>query len=359
MADTGFIPKEKWATFIEVLSAKEQVHVPCLEGDMIIFRSFEKGRTLCFERPANMPPKAVIFPQSDTLFSFKFIKDPENPQRVGVELTENKDFPKTILIGARPCDAKGFTIYDRPYTETDTPDPYYKGRREQTTILTLACQDPSAGCFCTSVHSGPADKEGSDALITEVEKGYFVEILSEKSSTLLKEAGVEDGSAYQDEAHKNQEAARSAVKQPFADNLAPKVSKELYGNDEFWKEELAKCLSCGVCTYLCPTCYCFNITDERATNRGERIRSWDSCMYQHFTLDGSGHSPRSTKFLRFKNRIGHKFLFYPEKYNNAIACCGCGRCVRFCPVSVDIREIVSKLQESGVSAAQQGGNDKS
>jgi len=357
MADTGFIPKEKWGTFIEGLSAKAQVYVPCLEGDTVVFRLFGKDKTLCFDRPANTPPKSVIFPQSDTLFSFKFIKDPENPQKMAVELTENKDFPKAIIIGSRPCDAKGFTVYDRPYTQTDTPDPYYKGRREQTTILTLTCQAPSAGCFCTSVNGGPADREGSDALITEVEKGYFIEALTEKGKAVLKEAGVEDGVSSQAEAQKKQETAHGMVKKPFADGSAPHVSKELYQNDEFWEEELAKCLSCGACTYLCPTCYCFNITDEQATEKGERVRSWDGCMYQHFTLEASGHNPRPTKFLRFKNRVGHKFLFYPEKYNDVIACCGCGRCIRFCPVSVDISEIVSKLQEPG--AAAQGGNDKS
>ena len=245
-------------------------------------------------------------------------------------------------------------VYDRPYTETDTPDPYYKGRREQTTILTLACQAPFAGCFCTSVKGGPADKEGSDALITEVEKGYFVEALTDKGRALLKEAGVEDGASYQAEAQKKQEAAHAMVKKPFADGAEPHVSKELYQNDDFWEEELAKCLSCGACTYLCPTCYCFNITDEQATDKGERVRSWDGCMYQHFTLEASGHNPRPTKFLRFKNRVGHKFLFYPEKYNDVIACCGCGRCVRFCPVSVDISEIVSKLQEPGASDGSAG-----
>ena len=355
MADTGFISKEKWGTFIEGLSSKAQVFVPCLEGDTVVFRLFSKEKALCFDRPANTPPKSVIFPQSDALFSFKFIKDPDNPQKMAVELTENKEFPRAIIIGGRPCDAKGFTVYDRPYTETDTPDPYYKGRREQTTILTLACQAPSAGCFCTSVNGSPADKEGSDALITELEKGYFIEALTEKGRALLKEAGVEDGASYQAEAQKKQETVHATVKRVFGDGPAPQVSKELYQNDEFWEEELAKCLSCGACTYLCPTCYCFNITDEQATDKGERVRSWDGCMYQHFTLEASGHNPRPTKFLRFKNRLGHKFLFYPEKYNNVIACCGCGRCIRFCPVSVDISELVSKLQEPGATA--QGGTE--
>jgi ferredoxin len=351
MADTGFIPKEKWGTFIEGLAAKAQVWVPCLDGDVVIFKPYSKDQTLCFERPANSPPKGIIFPQSDTLFAFNFSKDPENPQKVMVELEEKLDFPKTIIFGSRPCDAKGFLIYDRPYMQTDTPDPYYKGRREQTVIVTMSCQSTYAGCFCTAVGGGPADKEGSDALITELDNGYFIEAITDKGKEILQQAAAESGAGHEAEALKKQEAVRSRVKDPFCANGKPEILKDLFESDEFWEEELSKCVSCGACTYLCPTCYCFNITDEKTLEKGERIRSWDGCMYNHFTLEASGHNPRPTKYQRFKNRVGHKFLFYPEKYNGVIACCGCGRCIRFCPMSVDISEIVSKLQKQTGSAS--------
>jgi Fe-S oxidoreductase len=82
-------------------------------------------------------------------------------------------------------------------------------------------------------------------------------------------------------------------------------------------------------------------------NDGERIRSWDACMFFHFTLEASTHNPRPTRFQRFKNRVGHKFVYYPEKYEGVIACCGCGRCIRYCPVSVDISEIVNNLKDGG------------
>jgi ferredoxin len=268
-----------------------------------------------------------------------------------VELEEKLDFPKTIIFGSRPCDAKGFLIYDRPYMQTDTPDPYYKGRREQTAIVTMSCQSTYAGCFCTAVGGGPADKEGSDVLITELDNGYFIEAITDKGKEILQQAAAESGAGHEAEALKKQEAVRARVKDPFCANGKPEISKDLFESDEFWEEELSKCVSCGACTYLCPTCYCFNITDETTFEKGERIRSWDGCMYNHFTLEASGHNPRPTKFQRFKNRVGHKFLFYPEKYNGVIACCGCGRCIRFCPMSVDISEIVSKLQKQTGSAS--------
>ena len=215
----------------------------------------------------------------------------------------------------------------------------------------MSCQSTYAGCFCTAVGGGPADKEGSDVLITELDNGYFIEAITDKGKEILQQAAAESGAGHEAEALKKQEAVRARVKDPFCANGKPEISKDLFESDEFWEEELSKCVSCGACTYLCPTCYCFNITDETTFEKGERIRSWDGCMYNHFTLEASGHNPRPTKFQRFKNRVGHKFLFYPEKYNGVIACCGCGRCIRFCPMSVDISEIVSKLQKQTGSAS--------
>jgi Fe-S oxidoreductase len=179
-----------------------------------------------------------------------------------------------------------------------------------------------------------------------LESGYFFEPITEKGEEILKENIFEDGSSYQDQAQKAQKAVTDSVKKPFSstDELPEKILS-LFDNDEFWEQEAAKCLSCGACTYLCPTCYCFNLTDEQVGNSGERIRSWDACMFSHFTLEASGHNPRPMKHQRLKNRVGHKFSYYPKKYDSVIACCGCGRCIRYCPVSVDISEIVAHAQE--------------
>jgi len=346
MAKPGYLPKEKLNALIEILSKKSRVFVPYQDGDAVLFQPYDPEKTIYLERPATLPPKGVIFPQSDTLFAFNRTKDPDDPKKESIELKENLDFSQTVIFGARPCDAKGFCIYDRVYIETDTPDPYYKGRREKTTIVTLSCSSPYPGCFCTSVGGGPADKEGADLVMTELETGYYFEPISKKGEEILKDPLFEDGSSYQTQAQKAQEAVSDLVRKPFAstDDLPGKIIS-LFENDEFWEEEAAKCISCGACTYLCPTCYCFNITDEQAGNSGERIRSWDACMFFHFTLEASAHNPRPMKYQRLKNRVGHKFSYYPEKYGGVIACCGCGRCIRFCPVSVDISEIVAHCQE--------------
>lgn len=119
----------------------------------------------------------------------------------------------------------------------------------------------------------------------------------------------------------------------------PGQSGGRFTDTEFWIKQTAKCLSCGACTYLCPTCQCFTITDEGSPLEGRRLRSWDSCMSPQFTLETSGHNPRAEKFKRMRNRISHKFSYYPQSYDGAYSCVGCGRCVISCPVSLDIRRV--------------------
>ncbi len=331
----GYITKAAWASFVEALTQRCQVYAPCEEGETVRFRQIgegaDTGMSVCLDRPAQGAPKGVIFPQSETLFTFTFSKDPDDPQKTRISLDAEPAQSDAVILAGRPCDARGFTILDRVFMEAD---PYYRERRERTTIITLACSRSFTGCFCTSVGGSPADKTGSDALMTQLEDGYHIEVLTEKGADKLADLKLEDGTPHRDEAKKRQAASAGSVHTD--------VQPELYASDEFWQEASEKCLSCGACTYLCPTCYCFNITDEQGTMTGERIRSWDSCMFSHFTLEASGHNPRTWKSQRLKNRIGHKFIWYPEVHGEP-ACTGCGRCIRHCPVSVDIGRIVTLL----------------
>jgi ferredoxin len=344
MAETGFLPKDKINGFLEALGKDSLVYMPVLEGDTIIFRPFSPEKNLCLDRPANSPPKSVIFPQSDVLFSYRYEKETDDPKKVSVKIESHTDYPKAVIFGCRPCDVMGFTVYDRVYIEANGPDTYYKERRDKTAIITLSCPVPSAGCFCTALGGGPANREGSDVLMTGLEKGFFFEPVSEKGKAMLSAPGMEDGARYMQEAQNKQQDAYNAVKKPFPSVSHTELSRKRFDLNEFWQQAVSKCVSCGACTFLCPTCYCFNFTDEQTLESGERIRSWDACMFYHFTLETSGHNPRPTRFERYRNRVGHKFLFYPEKYNGVIACSGCGRCIRYCPVSVDISEIVSQLR---------------
>jgi len=109
-----------------------------------------------------------------------------------------------------------------------------------------------------------------------------------------------------------------------------------------WATIHGKCLACGTCTWMCPTCHCFDISDEVKGNDGVRIRSWDSCMFPLFTKETSGHNPRTSQKERWRQRVMHKFKYYVDNFN-AIACVGCGRCVMSCPVNLDIRKVVEDI----------------
>ena len=346
MAKTGFLPQEKVKDFLDALGKDAVVYAPVQEGDIVSFKPVSADADICLSRPANTSPKHVIFPQCDRLLSFEYIKDdPQDPKKMSLSVSDERNYPKAVIFGCRPCDAKGFTIYDKPYLETDMPDVYYKEHRDKTTIISLACETPFAGCFCTSVGGGPAEKTASDVLMTPVSGGYYMESMTEKGDIALSVGGIADGASYKDAAEKVQAEAAAKIKNPFPADATEKVNAELFDTDAFWQQVAAKCISCGACTYMCPTCYCFNITDEQPGAKGERLRTWDACMFQHFTLEASGHNPRAVKTRRLRQRVGHKFNYYPEKYNGVIACCGCGRCIRYCPVSVDISEIAGYLKD--------------
>ena len=177
-------------------------------------------------------------------------------------------------------------------------------------------------------------------LLTAVDGGFVLEAVSEKGEAFLSGGKLPDGADKMDEA----KAARAKAEAALAP--APDLSKaarrleQRFTDVNFWTEQTAKCLSCGACTYMCPTCQCFNISDEGDTLDGRRLRSWDNCMSPLFTREASGHNPRTAKALRMRNRVSHKYWYAPDYSDGRFACTGCGRCIKQCPVSLDIREIV-------------------
>lgn len=340
MSAPAYLPASKFGAWLKELSGSRLVLAPQERGDAVVFAPYAEGVEIVLDRDATMPPKGAVFPAAEELLRFTRVKDPEDPGKVDIELSSSQPAPETVVFGARPCGTRGFLAYDRVYHSPKITDPYYAARRDKTLFATVACTAAGNSCFCHWVGSGPADASGSDLLLTPVGEGYVVQAVSERGDALLGSPLLEPAGDKAAEAEKVQAAARAALP------AAPDISKAkdslmaVFEDMEFWSEVSAKCISCGACTYLCPTCYCFNITDEGDGLSGRRLRTWDNCMSFQFTMEASGHNPRPTKAHRLKNRVGHKFSYYPALHGGAVACCGCGRCVRSCPVSVDIREIV-------------------
>nr|WP_084154033.1 4Fe-4S dicluster domain-containing protein [Maridesulfovibrio frigidus] len=340
MAQTKFIKKESLSAWLEELGKQHEVLAPRFEGDSIIFRPYDSEKGLFIDREATAPPKKAIFPQSETLLEYSQIKDMENLTKIAVDVKETIPTTTYVVFGGRPCDARGFTMFDRVYLDGDYVDAYYKARRENTCFITLTCEKGETTCFCNAVGSGPSDSDGSDLLITPVADGYYIECVSKKGEGLLASSLLTDGDSMEAEATKYKEAADASMNEAPDFTGSPEKLLAVFDNPGFWEEMSDKCISCGACTYLCPTCYCFNITDEANGLQGTRIRSWDNCMSAMFTSEASGHNPRPAKANRLKNRVGHKFSYYPDIHGGVISCCGCGRCIKSCPVGVDIREMV-------------------
>ncbi|MBN1103844.1 MAG: 4Fe-4S dicluster domain-containing protein [Deltaproteobacteria bacterium] len=335
--------KEEWTEAVGGLAKTTRVFVPVKEGDIHAFRELKEGREPDFAyQNTRLSPKGIVYPPSERMFDVSL---DETAPDVNIYREAVKDFPPQILLGIRPCDAHGFQIVKRNFDNPEYRDPWWVRRFESTTLVGLGCNEPRSTCFCHSVGGGPFHTSGLDAIVWDLGDRFLVKAMTRKGESFLKEAGGGAGAGDRD-----LEEAK-ALEQSVLSRMGPGISTERLAekstNDffeaPFWEEVAFGCIHCGTCTYLCPTCWCFDIQDEVQGKRGDRIRNWDSCMFPLFTLHGSGHNPRDKKSQRVRQRFMHKLKYYVDKYRQGVQCSGCGRCVRHCPVNIDIREVAARM----------------
>jgi ferredoxin len=262
-----------------------------------------------------------------------------------------------VVFGIRPCDARAFQLVDANFDTPSYQDPWWVNAREMTTFVGLGCTDPCSTCFCTAVEGGPFDTAGLDLLLTEVGEGFLVKVLTNKGEALVNTSDAfEPVSAdlVEKAVPVEKTAARAIESQVDISRLASLDMTTLY-EEPFWDDVAFSCINCGTCTFLCPTCWCFDIQDETHGAAGTRMRNWDSCMFPLFTLHASGHNPRSQKVQRVRQRFMHKLKYYVDTYEKGVACVGCGRCVQYCPVNIDIREVIRLMNDSGGSKVLDNG----
>lgn len=345
MSAAKFVSWDQMPEWMAWAGEKAAVFAPQRRGKAVVYARWQKGDALELASRPTESAKRVLFPRCESLFTFSRQGEAEYPVQQGLVFEEAAEPGESVIFCALSCDARGFLAFDPVYdgsgTKGQARDPYYLKRRERSTLVVRACQGPLATCFCNWVGGGPASEQGADVLAVDVEGGLLLSPVTEKGAALLEcplleaadEARIKAADAARDKAQKSM---------PQAPDLAPSAEAlyGLFGNADFWTGQSAHCLSCGACTYLCPTCYCFNMTDESNGLTGTRLRSWDNCMSPQFTLEASGHNPRQGKAARLKNRVGHKFSYYPKLHGGRFSCSGCGRCIKSCPSSVDIRQIV-------------------
>ncbi len=293
-------------------------------------------------------PKNIIFSQTKNMFKYDLKSEPPNINETNDDTIKNQ-----IIIGLRPCDAHGILAFD-PTFDAEFKDPYYLNVRKHTVLVGLACNEPDINCFCHSVVGGPFDSSGMDIMLIDLGESYLIKIYTDKGKKIteiktktklfLKPADIELKNSSELKASAESTHTRAITTMGKAEKLG-----KIFESD-YWDDVSRKCLGCGICTFLCPTCYCFDITDEKWGLKGERIRTWDSCMYSEYTVHASGYNPRPARMNRLRNRFYHKFKYYPDLYN-MFGCTGCGRCIRHCPVNIDIINIIN-----GVENVNDGGD---
>ena len=336
---TALLNKAELTDLLNRLIEHYRVYAPVRQKAMTSFQQISSGELVdlsCVN--TTLPPKSLMLPQSESMFAYTVAKESD---QAGILREIEKDYSPRVIFAIRPCDAKSFQILDLNFDTASGRDPMWLRRRQNTTLVGIGCSNPCSTCFCTSVGSGPFSVDGLDLLFTDMGDEFAIRALTEKGGQLLKHAGI---SAVASEAAtksmlKRQQLALQSIKSVVqADSLRRQDAMGLF-NAGFWDEVQFACISCGVCTFVCPTCWCFDIQDEVHGTNGIRLRNWDACMFPLFTLHGSGHNPRAQKLQRVRQRFMHKLKYFVDKYGSGVACVGCGRCVEQCPVNIDIRQV--------------------
>lgn len=287
-------------------------------------------------RNTTIPPKSSVFPAMEEMFHFQ-----KDKTSYHLELPASNQH-KQLIFGIRPCDARSLALLDMSFQD-GYEDPYYLSRRKNTLIVGLGCTSPYDSCFCTSVGGNPSDSANVDLMLTDIGDHFLMEEVTDKGKDLTTIASGIEPATEADEA-KAKEVRENAANKVIRKLETKDINRRLldcFSDENYWEEIGAKCISCGICTFLCPTCYCFDINDELVKQDGARFRSWDSCQFPVYTRMPM-ENPRIEKGRRVRQKVCHKFLFYPMNFE-ATACVGCGRCIRQCPVNWDITQVLNSL----------------
>ncbi|MFH1709197.1 MAG: 4Fe-4S dicluster domain-containing protein [Planctomycetota bacterium] len=337
--DQGILQRSKLPALLDALCVQGAVYAPVNGDKGVAFGRITAGREGVIDGPNPvMSPKGLFFPQCETLWTF---------DANGVKAVVEPPAGPFTVFGLRPCDAAALVALDRVFGDEGTgfKDPYFMTRRRNGLLIVVACDRPCRTCFCTSVGGGPYAAAGADILVSTGGTELAWQACSPRGRELMRtHAAFFTAADALDALYKGREAkARTAMPEGIStDGVADKLRAGF--NAKVWNTMFTRCLGCGVCTFVCPTCHCFDITDEAdGAQQGRHVRAWDSCQFALFTSHASGHNPRPSKKERMRQRILHKYLYTVDNYH-AIFCTGCGRCVRACPVNLDIREMITTLR---------------
>ncbi len=322
------------------IAAEQKLYIPADNaGGQAQYTVWQEGLALSGKLNTARSPKDLFFPQVENLMGFK-VTDKQ------IELLETRDpLEDFVLFGVRACDCRSFDVLDRVFL-ADPADSYYQSRREHGLIITMACSRPTETCFCGTFGIDAADPAGDVTCWMDGEALYWRANTEKGEALTVKLSLLDEGG---DEAVAAQQEATRAILQklPLAelstDGFGGGHMLELF-NSPKWAELSESCLGCGTCTFVCPTCQCYDIQEFKNGSTVRRFRCWDSCMYSDFTQMSAGQ-PRPTQLERFRQRFMHKLVYYPSNNEGLFSCVGCGRCLQKCPIHMNIVKVMKALGE--------------
>ncbi len=333
------IDQKNWEEGLQKLNGTFRLFGPVKEGNSGKFRELKEGELpdLTIQN-THLSAKSVVYPQTQTMFTYDLDEKKEGHHIM--QPIETDSTPQ-VVIAIRPCDVAAFHIAKKNFDTPEYRDSFWCDAFEKTIFVGLACNNPSTTCFCTSTGGGPFSEKGLDVLLAEDGSDLLVKAITQKGEDLLTKTGWNSSGDPETFSILGKKAEEKITSKVETNRIEKMTSKELF-DAPFWEDVAFACINCGTCTFSCPTCWCFDIQDENSGSSGKRMRNWDSCMSPLFTLEGSGHNPRDVKYQRVRQRFMHKLKYYSDKYQDGIQCVGCGRCIKLCPVNIDIRN-VSKI----------------
>ena len=343
--------KQDLLKVLQGLAKNYDIIVPVKEGQVIKYKQLDQFNnvTLDFVGPSTIPPKNILFPQREILFTYEL----GNKDVKIYDGSKKKTGKMQVLFGIRPCDAKSFALLKLFFEWGKYKDVYYIEKFNNSIFITLACNNTRSTCFCTSVGGDPFGKENSDLQLVDLGKKYVLTSHTNKGDSLLDSLSFLPDTTGKDLQQIEQLSinARASLKTKLDVGKINELLSNMW-DDKIWAKFSAACLGCGTCSFLCPTCHCFDVIDDRIDEKhGARIRIWDTCQFPIFTKQGSGFNPRDAKLARARQRIFHKFNYYLTNYG-VLGCVGCGRCISLCPMNSDLREELVKVKEMKSASAK-------